>query len=253
MVAGASRGLGYAVARALAAEGAQVSIASRDPASVAAAGKRIEEETGARVLAVAADVSSAEAIGQWHEKTIERFGGIDLLFTNSGGPPPGSALAFDDPAWQKAFELLLMSAVRMIRLAVPSMAARGGGSIVLPTSSSVKEPIANLALSNILRASVAALSKTLANELAPQKIRVNHLIPGRINTDRLRELDESNSKRLGVSVDEQQKRMKQTIPMSRYGEPIEFANAAVFLFSDAAAYITGATLQADGGQMRSVL
>jgi 3-oxoacyl-[acyl-carrier protein] reductase len=253
MVAGASRGLGYAVARALAEEGVQVSIASRDADAVAAAGKKIEEETGARVLAIAADVSSAHAIEEWHRKTIERFGGIDLLFTNSGGPPPGSALGFDDAAWQKAFELLLMSAVRMVRLVVPSMVARGGGSIVLPTSSSVKEPIANLALSNILRASVASLSKTLANELVGQKIRVNHLIPGRISTDRLRELDESNSKRAGISVEEQQKKMMQTIPMSRYGDPKEFANAAVFLFSDAASYITGATLQADGGQMRGVL
>jgi 3-oxoacyl-[acyl-carrier protein] reductase len=252
MVAGASRGLGYAVARGLAEEGVQLSIASRDAAAIEAAGRKIEAETGARVLAVATDVSSAQAIEQWHQKTIERFGGIDLLFTNSGGPPPGATLTFDDAAWQKAFELLLMSAVRMIRLAVPSMAARGGGSIVLPTSSSVKEPIANLALSNILRASVAALSKTLANELVGQKIRVNHLIPGRIATDRLRELDESNSKRAGISVEEQQKKMMQTIPMSRYGDPKEFANAAVFLFSDAASYITGATLQADGGQMRSV-
>ena len=253
MVAGASRGLGYAVARALAEEGAQVSIGSRDAAAVSAAGQRIAQETGANVLAVAADVSSAEAIEQWHRKTIERFGGIDLLFTNSGGPPPGATLNFDDTQWQKAFDLLLMSAVRMVRLAVPSMAARGGGSIVLPTSSSVKEPIPNLALSNILRASVAALAKTLSIELAGQKIRVNHLIPGRIATDRLRELDEANSKRAGVSVEEQQKRMMQTIPMSRYGDPKEFANAAVFLFSDAAAYITGATLQADGGQMRSTL
>jgi 3-oxoacyl-[acyl-carrier protein] reductase len=252
MVAGGSRGLGYAVARALAEEGAQVSIASRNADAVAAAGRKIEEETGARVLAVAADVSSAPAIEQWHQKTVERFGGIDLLFTNSGGPPPGSTLSFDDAAWQKAFELILMSAVRLIRLTVPSMAARGGGSIVVPTSSSVKEPIANLALSNIMRASVAALSKTLANELVGQKIRVNHLIPGRIATDRLRELDESNSKRAGIGVEEQQKKMWQTIPMSRYGDPKEFANAAVFLFSDAASYITGATLQVDGGQMRSV-
>jgi 3-oxoacyl-[acyl-carrier protein] reductase len=252
MVAGASRGLGYAVARGLAAEGAQLSIASRDAAAIEAAGRKIEAETGARVVAVSTDVSSAPAIEHWHQKTIERFGGIDLLFTNSGGPPPGATMTFDDAAWQKAFDLLLMSAVRMIRLVVPSMAARGGGSIILPTSSSVKEPIANLALSNILRASVAALSKTLANELVGQKIRVNHLIPGRIATDRLRELDESNSKRAGISVEEQQKKMMQTIPMSRYGDPREFANAAVFLFSDAASYITGATLQADGGQMRSV-
>ena len=253
MVAGASRGLGYAVARALAEEGALVSIASRDASAIEGAGHRIEKETGTRVLAVGADVSSAPAIEHWHQKTIERFGGIDLLFTNSGGPPPGAMMMFDDAAWQKAFELLLMSAVRMIRLAVPSMAARGGGSIIVPTSSSVKEPIANLALSNILRASVAALSKTLANELVGQKIRVNHLIPGRVDTDRLRELDEANSKRLGVSVEEQKKKMMQTIPMGRYGNPKEFANAAVFLFSDAASYITGATLQADGGQMRSGL
>jgi 3-oxoacyl-[acyl-carrier protein] reductase len=253
MVAGASRGLGYAVARGLAEEGAQVSIASRDAAAVAAAGRRIEEETGARVLAVAADVSSAQAIEQWHQKTIERFGGIDLLLTNSGGPPPGATMAFDDAAWQKGFELLVMSAVRMIRLAAPSMTERGGGSIILPTSSSVKEPIPNLALSNILRASVTALSKTLASELAGQKIRVNHLIPGRISTDRLRELDEATSKRLGVSMEEQKKKMMQTIPMGRYGDPKEFANAAVFLFSEAAAYITGATLQVDGGQMRSVV
>src|SRR5487761_2430095 len=258
MVAGASRGLGYAVARALAEEGVKGSIASRDAAAVAAAGQKIAQETGAEVLAVAADVSSAQAIEQWHQKTLEKFGGIDLLLTNSGGPPPGATLTFDDAAWQKAFELLLMSAVRMIRLAAPSMAApprreRGGGSIVLPTSSSVKEPIPNLALSNIMRASVAALSKTLSAELAAQKIRVNHLIPGRIATDRLRELDEANAKRAGISVEDQAKRMAGTIPVGRYGDPKEFANAAVFLFSDAASYITGATLQADGGQMRSVL
>jgi 3-oxoacyl-[acyl-carrier protein] reductase len=253
MVAGASRGLGYAVARALAEEGAQISIASRDADAIAKAARKIEQETGARVLAIATDVSSAEAIENWHKKTLDHFGGIDLLFTNSGGPPPGATLNFDDAQWQKAFDLLLMSAVRMVRLAVPSMAARGGGSIILPTSSSVKEPIPNLALSNILRASVAALSKTLATELVAQNIRVNHLIPGRIATDRLRELDESNSKRQGISLEEQQKRMQQSIPMSRYGDPKEFAAAAVFLFSDAASYITGATLQADGGQMRSVL
>src|SRR5271155_5785266 len=198
MVAGASRGLGYAVARALAEEGAQVSIASRDEAAIAAAARRIEEETGSKVLAIATDVSSAHAIEQWHQKTIDRFGGIDLLFTNSGGPPPGATLNFDDAQWQKAFELLLMSAVRMVRLVVPSMAARGGGSIVIPTSSSVKEPIANLALSNILRGAVSSLAKTLAIELASKKIRVNQLTPGRVDTDRVRELDEANCKRLGI-------------------------------------------------------
>jgi 3-oxoacyl-[acyl-carrier protein] reductase len=182
-----------------------------------------------------------------------RIEGIDLLYTNSGGPPPGSTLSFDDAAWQRAFDLLLMSAVRMIRLAVPSMTMRGGGAILLPTSSSVKEPIANLALSNILRGAVSSLAKTLALELASKRVRVNQLIPGRIDTDRLRELDEANSKRAGVSLEEQQRKMAATIPLGRYGDAAEFASAAVFLLSDAASYVTGATLQVDGGMLHGVV
>jgi 3-oxoacyl-[acyl-carrier protein] reductase len=253
MVAGASRGLGYAVARTLAAEGALVSMSSRDADSISAAAQRIQRETGGTVLAVAADVQSPGEIAHWHQITLDRFEGIDLLYTNSGGPPPGSALSFDDAAWQRAFELLLMSAVRLIRLAAPSMNMRGGGGIVLPTSSSIKEPIPNLALSNILRAAVSSLAKTLAIELAPKHIRVNQLIPGRIVTDRLRELDEATSKRLGIPVEEQKQRMESSIPLGRYGDPQEFANAAAFLLSDAASYITGATLQVDGGLLRGVI
>lgn len=253
MVAGASRGLGYAVARTLAAEGVLVSMSSRDAEAISAAAARIQKETGGTVLAVAADVQSPKDIALWHQATLDRFEGVDLLYTNSGGPPPGSTLSFDDAAWQRAFELLLMSAVRLIRLAAPSMSMRGGGAILLPTSSSVKEPIANLALSNILRAAVSSLSKTLSIELAPKKIRVNQLIPGRIVTDRLRELDEATSKRLGITVEEQQKKMEASIPMGRYGEAQEFANAAAFLLSDAASYITGATLQVDGGMIRGVV
>ena len=253
MVAGASRGLGFAVARNLAAEGALVSMSSRDAEAISAAAQRIQKETGGTVLAVACDVQSSADISHWHQATLDRFEGIDLLYTNSGGPPPGATLSFDDNAWQRAFELLLMSAVRMIRLAAPQMVLRGGGSILLGTSSSVKEPIANLALSNILRAAVSSLSKTLAIELASKKIRVNQLIPGRIVTDRLRELDEATSKRLGITVEEQQKKMEGTIPMGRYGDAQEFANAAAFLLSDAAAYITGATLQVDGGMIKGVV
>ena len=189
MVAGASSGLGFAVARALAKEGVRVSISSRNASAVAAAGAAIERETGSPVLAMPVDVRSGEAIGQWFNATVERFGGVDLLYPNSGGPPAGPVLKFDDAAWQNAFELLLLSAIRMIRLAVPSMASRGGGAIVLPTSSAVKEPIANLSLSTVIRTSVAALSKALALELAPQNIRVNQLIPGRIHTDRVEEID----------------------------------------------------------------
>src|SRR5579864_3718186 len=142
MVAGASRGLGYAVAHTLAAEGALVSMSSRNSDAISAAATRIQRKTGGTVLAVAADVQSPKEIAHWHQATLDRFEGVDLLYTNSGGPPPGATLSFDDAAWQRAFELLLMSAVRLIRLAVPSMAMRGGGAIVLPTSSSIKEPIA---------------------------------------------------------------------------------------------------------------
>jgi 3-oxoacyl-[acyl-carrier protein] reductase len=140
----------------------------------------------------------------------------------------------------------------MIRLAVPSMAARGGGAIVLPTSSAVKEPIPNLSLSTVMRTSVASLSKTLALELAPQRIRVNQLIPGRIHTDRVDEIDLDNSQRLGISQEEQRKRVWSTIPLARYGDPDGFAAAAVFLFSEAANYITGASLQVDGGLIRGI-
>lgn len=252
MVAGASRGLGFAVARALAKEGVRVSISSRNAESAAAAGTRIEQETGAEVLAMPVDVRSGEAIAQWFQATVDRFGGVDLLYPNSGGPPPGPVLKFDDAAWQNAFELLLLSAIRMIRLAVPSMISRGGGAIVLPTSSAVKEPIANLSLSTVMRTSVSSLSKALALELAPRKIRVNQLIPGRIHTDRVEEVDLANSKSAGISVEEQRKRIWATIPIGRYGHPDGFAAAAVFLFSDAASYITGASLQVDGGLIRGI-
>ena len=252
MVAGASRGLGFGVARALAREGALVSISSRSAEAANAAAESIRQETGGQVLAMACDVRSAEAISTWHQATVDKFGGLDLLMTNSGGPPAGPALKFDDAAWQAAFELLLLSAVRMIRLAVPSMEARGGGAILLPTSSAVKEPIGTLALSTVVRSSVGSLSKLLSTELASKKIRVNHLIPGRIDTDRVREIDTENAQRAGISMEEQKKKSSLTIPMARYGELDEFANAAVFLLSDAASYITGATLQADGGLIRSI-
>ena len=179
--------------------------------------------------------------------------GVDLLFVNTGGPPAGPALSFDDEAWRTAFELLVLSAVRMVRLAVPSMRARGGGAIVMSTSSAVKEPIPNLALSNVIRASVAAMSKTLANELAVDGIRVNHLMPGRINTDRVRHLDAIKSRNTGQSVEDVRAAFEKSVPLGRYGEPLEYGRAAAFLFSDAARYITGASLQVDGGLIKSAL
>jgi 3-oxoacyl-[acyl-carrier protein] reductase len=252
MVGGASRGLGYAVAEALAREGAIVSISSSNQASIDEAAKRLSS-TGAAVLGTAVDVRNADQITAWGRNTIERFGGVDLLFTNGGGPPAGAAVSFDDAAWQNAVDLLLFSAIRMIRVAVPSMKQRGGGSILVSTSSSVKEPIPNLGLSTVLRASVSALAKTLALELAGDRIRVNQIIPGRIDTDRVKQLDEIAGKKQGISADQAKAKSIATIPLGRYGEPPDYGRVAAFLLSDAASYMTGATVQVDGGAIRSVL
>ncbi|HVJ27261.1 MAG TPA: SDR family oxidoreductase [Vicinamibacterales bacterium] len=253
LVAGASKGLGFAVAHALAADGATVSISSRDEASIADAAKRIESATGSKVMSMAVDVRDKAAIDRWVAETASRFGGIDALMTNSGGPPAGSAVDFDDQAWQDAAELLLFSTIRMIRATVPHMEKRGGGAILVSTSSSVKEPIQNLGLSTVLRASVSALAKTLAIELAGKNIRVNQIIPGRIDTDRVRQLDEINAKKQGVTPDEAKARAMGAIPLGRYGQTDEFGRVGAFLLSDAASYMTGATVQVDGGQIRSVL
>jgi 3-oxoacyl-[acyl-carrier protein] reductase len=252
MVGGASKGLGFAVARALAAEGAHVSIASRDVEAINRAADTINRQTGGQALAVPADLSNADAIAHWHAATLERFGGVDLLFANTGGPPAGTALSFDDKAWQSAFDLLLMSVIRTVRLVVPSMRARGGGAILVGTSSSVKEPVAILALSNVLRSGVTSLAKTLSLELAPDKIRVNTLLPGRIATDRLRHLDEINAKTSGLTLEAQQARSAASIPMGRYGAPDDFGRVGAFLLSDAASYVTGTSVQVDGGMIRGL-
>ncbi len=237
MVGGASKGLGFAVARALTAEGAQVSIASRDKDCHHARGRhdharhrrsgtgrgRGSQQPG-RDRGVARGDDGALWRGRFAVRQYRR-------------PPAGAALAFDDEGWQAAFDLLLMSVIRTVRLVVPSMRARGGGAILVGTSLTVKEPIANLALSNVLRSGVTSLAKTLSLELAPDKIRVNTLIPGRIATDRLRQLDEINAKRSGIALEDQQARAAATIPLGRYGAPDDFGRMGAFLLSDAASYV----------------
>jgi 3-oxoacyl-[acyl-carrier protein] reductase len=252
-VGGASKGLGLAVARALAAEGANVVIAARDEDAIERAAASINAGSGGRALAVPADLSKADQVTRWINAATDRFGGVDLLFANTGGPPAGTALSFDDMAWHSAFDLLLLSVIRSVRLAVPSMRLRGGGAILVGTSSTVKEPFPNLALSNVMRAGVTSLVKTLSLELAPDRIRVNSLLPGRISTDRLKYLDEANAAKAGITADEQRQRAMASIPAGRYGEPDEFGRAGAFLLSNAASYITGAALQVDGGLIKGLL
>jgi 3-oxoacyl-[acyl-carrier protein] reductase len=241
MVASASRGLGFAVASALAGEGALVSMASRNEAAIFSAAKQIENAGGRTPLAFVADVTNPEAIIAWHQATVAKLGIAELLVTNSGGPAAGAALSFDDGSWKNAFDLLFLSALRLVRAVVPGMTTQGRGAIVMMTSSSVKEPIANLDLSNVLRPTVAALAKTLANHYASAGVRVNHVIPGRIATDRVRELDEIGSRKNGITIEEEKNLAVGKIPSGRYGEPDEFARTVAFFFSNAAAPAPGAT------------
>jgi 3-oxoacyl-[acyl-carrier protein] reductase len=253
LIGGGSRGLGYAVAEAVAAEGAKVSIMARDSSAIREAVSRLEASSGADVVGHAVDVSRPDELERWVSDTAERWGGVDACLSNAGGPPPGEFAAFDDDAWRRAFDLIVLSAVRLARAVIPYFQRRGGGALAFVTSSSTKEPIPNLTLSTVTRASVAALSKDLSRQYASQGIRVNHLVPGRIDTSRVRSLDAANAERAGITLEEQYQRSVATIPMGRYGEPVEFGRAAAYLLSPGASYITGATLQVDGGVLRGII
>lgn len=246
LVAGASKGLGFAIAAQLQKEGAKLAIASSNQERVEAAGKQL----GA--FAMHCDVRKAMDIQRWVDASLAHYGRIDGLVVNAGGPPPGQFDAFDDEQWQAAFELTLLSAVRMIRAVLPAMREQQSGSILTLTSSSVKEPIDFLLLSNVMRSGVTSLAKSLSRSEAKHGIRVNNLVPGLIATDRMKHLDKVQAAANQRSVEEQHAATAAIIPLGRYGQPEEFAKAAAFLLSDAASYITGATLVADGGTMKTV-
>lgn len=252
MIAGASRGLAFNIAKVLAEEGASLSIASSNAENIEKAAKELREEYGVAVFSSVCDVSSEWAVSRWFKQTLTEFGGIDGLVVNAGGPPPGDFDAFSDDDWYKAFDLNLMSAVRMIRSALPSMRERGGGSILTMTSSSVKEPIDYLLLSNVMRSAVTSLAKSLSRQLASENIRVNNLVPGIIGTERITNLATAQAEMNSISLDQQYDNMTSEIPMGRFGDPIEFGRAGAFLLSPMASYITGSTLVVDGGTMKTV-
>ena len=249
LVCASSRGLGFACALGLAKEGCHVVIASRDQERIEEAAKRIRHETSVRVYPVAANVKDADAGEKLVQAAIEEFGGLEIVIHNAGGPPPGGFSTVDESQWALAFELSLMSFVRIARAAAPQMKRAGYGRLLAIASSSIREPIPNLVLSNAMRMGVLGTAKTLAKELARDNILVNVIAPGRIYTERIDELDRVDAEQEGTTVDDIRKASVATIPIGRLGEPKELANLAVFLSSEAASYITGTAIPVDGGML----
>jgi 3-oxoacyl-[acyl-carrier protein] reductase len=245
VVGGGSGGLGRATAEELISHGAAVLLLARDEQRVAAAAR----ELGERAAPLAVDVSDPGAAERIETTVLERFGRLDGVLVNAGGPRPGDTLALGDEDWLAAYELLLGGPIRILRRLVPLLPETG--SILFVTSSSVRQLIPNLDTSNVLRPAVAALAKCLSRELEG-RVRVNSIAPGRFDTSRVRALDEGRARAQSITVEQQRERTAATVPLGRYGEPAELARVAAFLLSDAASYITGAAIQVDGGLVSAV-
>jgi 3-oxoacyl-[acyl-carrier protein] reductase len=247
LVMASSRGLGYACALGLAREGCDLVICSRDQAHIDEAAETIRQETGARVHAMTCDVSREDEVKALIAAAVEQFGGLEIAIHNAGGPPAGGFQAVNGEQWAKAIDQNLLSFVWMAEAAIPEMRRAGYGRILAITSSSIKQPIPNLVLSNATRTSVLGVAKTLAREVGPDNILVNVIGPGRIATERIDELDQAAAKRSGRAVEEIKQDSINAIPLGRLGRPEEFANLAVFLASEAASYISGSAILVDGG------
>ncbi|KWW11639.1 MULTISPECIES: SDR family oxidoreductase [Peribacillus] len=251
LILASSQGLGKAIAEELVKEGANVMLASRDENKLAAVQKELSLLGTGKVTYVATDITDGEAIKRLVNQTALEFGGIDILINNAGGPPGGSFTDFNDEEWQQSFELNLLSFIRTIRESLPHL-KKQGGKIVNIASSSIKEPIPGLILSNTFRTAIVGLSKTLASELAPDGILINTVGPGRIATDRIQHLDKMNADKLGLTQEKITEQSIGKIPLGRYGEPEEFAKFVTFLVSGANTYLTGQSYLVDGGMVKSI-
>jgi 3-oxoacyl-[acyl-carrier protein] reductase len=253
LVSASSSGLGKASARALAREGADVLINGRDEARLAAAREEIEAVATGDVVAQAGDITDPAETNALVETAVAKFGGLDHLVTSAGGPPSGPFLETDDADWQDAFDLLVMSVVRLARAAEPHLRKDGGGTIVTITSRSVKEAIDALVLSNAVRMGVIGLEKTLSTEFAPE-IRANAVLPGAHETSRIEDLMEQAIERgEHGTMAEAREAWSEGVPLERVGDPMELGNAVAFLSSPASGYVNGAAIPVDGGSTGSNL
>jgi 3-oxoacyl-[acyl-carrier protein] reductase len=253
LVTAASRGLGRAIAEAMAAEGASLVICARGADALEEARAAIAQRAGVDVEMVAADVATAQGIARVWQSARDRFGRVDILVTNAGGPPSGPFESLEWDAWQQAVELTLRSAVELTRLVLPGMKERRWGRLINVTSIAVKQPVDGLMLSNSLRAAVTGFARTLANEVARYGVTVNNILPGYTRTERVEQLNAATAAREGITPEDVSRRIEAQIPMRRLGEPGEFAALAAFLASEQAAYITAQSIAVDGGWIRSVL
>jgi 3-oxoacyl-[acyl-carrier protein] reductase len=255
LVTASSKGLGFAAARELAREGAQVLLNGRDQRSLEAALASLREEFGDRatVAGEAADLVEPGACERLVRAAVDRFGGLDILITNNGGPPAGTFRTTAPESWRDGVELTLLSAVRLIRAALPHLERSAAPSILTITSISVRQPIAGLHLSNAIRPAVAGLTKSLSQELGPAGIRVNSILPGWTATERVQYILQSRAESAGTEPADEAARIAATVPLGRLAEPAEFGRVAAFLVSPAASYLSGAMLQVDGGAYAGLL
>lgn len=251
MVAAASKGLGKACALALAQEGCKVSICSRDPKTLMKTAEEINAY--AETMCLVTDVSSTKSLENWYQATVENFGQVDILVTNTGGPPVSRFMQLSDEQWQAGVESTLMNVVRLSRLVIPGMQQRKWGRIIHLTSLVAKQPLDDLTISSTLRAGLSGLTKTMANQLGPDGITVNALLMGQILTDRQNAIADVRVKQQGISYEEHFERLAAEIPLRRLGEPREVGEVVAFLASERASYLTGVSLQVDGGLIRGTM